>query len=139
MPGQVETSDGMAQIRLQGRFDLAAYRVFRDSHNKAVSELEATGIRIDFGSVNYLDSSVLRTLLMLKDKAQSANKSIILANCQGYVGELSIFPNSPGSSPFSERCIASEPSQFLALLRKPGIPDRRNLATESCKVKGWNP
>ena len=48
-----------------------------------MSELE-----IDLGEVDYLDSSALGMLLMLREKAQAANKKIVLSNCKGSVRQV---------------------------------------------------
>ena len=88
MLAQVETNGGKAKIKLNGRFDFNAHRTFRESYDSALGVSEVKEFVIDFASVDYLDSSALGMLLMLKEKAQAANKSVTLSNCQGTVKQV---------------------------------------------------
>ena len=71
-------------IQLQGRFDFRVHHVFRDAVDSALAGT-ATAIQVDFGGVDYLDSSALGLLLMLRDKSKSAGRKVSLANCTGAV------------------------------------------------------
>ncbi len=88
MLAQLETNGGKAKIKLNGRFDFNAHRTFRESYDGALGVSDVKEFVIDFGSVDYLDSSALGMLLMLKEKAQAANKSVVLSNCQGTVKQV---------------------------------------------------
>ena len=85
MFAQVETDAGKASIRLNGRFDFSAHRAFRESCAQALAASEVGELEIDLGAVDDLDSSALGMPLMLREKAQSANKVVALANCRGAV------------------------------------------------------
>jgi anti-anti-sigma factor len=45
-------------------------------------------IQVDLGGVDYLDSSALGMLLMLRDKAKGAGKEVSLANARGSVKQV---------------------------------------------------
>ena len=45
-------------------------------------------IVVDLGLVDYLDSSALGMLLMLRDKATGSNREIALSNCKGPVKQV---------------------------------------------------
>jgi len=45
-------------------------------------------IVIDFGEVDYLDSSALGMLLLLREKADGASKRVVLAGLQGTVKQV---------------------------------------------------
>ena len=88
MFAQVETDAGKTCIRLNGRFDFSAHRAFRESYAPWLDADEVRELEIDLGAVDYLDSSALGMLLMLREKAQAANKAVSLANCRGAVRQV---------------------------------------------------
>jgi two-component system chemotaxis response regulator CheB len=84
----VEPNGGKVKIRLNGRFDFSAHRAFRESYAASLSDASVSEVEIDLGAVDYMDSSALGMLLMLREKAQAAKKSVTLANCLGSVRQL---------------------------------------------------
>ncbi|MBI4986894.1 MAG: STAS domain-containing protein [Rhodocyclales bacterium] len=88
MDTNVAAADGRTVIRLKGRFDFNAHREFRDAVDQALQGAGAQEIQVDFGGVDYLDSSALGMLLMLRDKARGAGKTVSLANCRGAVKQV---------------------------------------------------
>lgn len=72
-------------IRLAGRFDFATRNQFMSSVEKSVAQATATEISVDMGRVDYIDSSALGMLLMLRDIAKKHNKVVALQNAQGQV------------------------------------------------------
>lgn len=87
MQTNVSSLDGKTIIQLQGRFDFNAHREFREAVDQAVKDAAAQ-IQVDLGGVDYLDSSALGMLLMLRDKAKSAGKAVALANARGSVKQV---------------------------------------------------
>jgi anti-anti-sigma factor len=87
MQTNVTSRDGSTAIVLQGRFDFNAHREFRDAVDRALKE-SAPEIKVDLAGVEYLDSSALGMLLMLRDKAKGAGKSVTLANARGAVKQV---------------------------------------------------
>ena len=88
MFAQLQTEAGKASIRLNGRFDFSAHRAFRESWSEALAAGEVRELEIDLAAVDYLDSSALGMLLMLREKAQAANKAVSLANCRAAVRQV---------------------------------------------------
>jgi len=88
METSVGTADGRAVITLKGRFDFNAHREFREAIDKAFQDEALQEIRVDLAAVDYLDSSALGMLLMLRDKARSSGKTVSLANCRGAVKQV---------------------------------------------------
>ena len=70
MHANVETEAGLARIRLNGRFDFSAHRIFRESYTPSLDAGSVAELEIDLDQVDYLDSSALGMLLMLREKAQ---------------------------------------------------------------------
>lgn len=87
MQASVTVAEGRALIRLQGRFDFNAHRDFREAVDSALSA-QASAITVDLAGVEYLDSSALGMLLMLRDRAKSASRDVTLANCRDAVKQI---------------------------------------------------
>jgi anti-anti-sigma factor len=87
MQTSVTNRDGKVLVVLQGRFDFNAHREFRETTENALKE-SAREIRVDLAGVDYLDSSALGMLLMLRDKAKNAGKEVTLANAKGAVRQV---------------------------------------------------
>ncbi len=83
MQTHVEIAAGKATIGLTGRFDFSAHRSFREAYTAPLESSEVCELEVDLAGVDYLDSSALGMLLMLREKAQAANKTVVLANCRG--------------------------------------------------------
>ena len=88
MRATVDKQDGKISIRLDGRFDFSAHRDFRESYSAGLDAPDVKEFEIDLARVEYVDSSALGMLLMLREKAQAANKSVALANCTGPVKKI---------------------------------------------------
>jgi HptB-dependent secretion and biofilm anti anti-sigma factor len=87
MQTSVINRDGKTAIVLQGRFDFNSHREFREAVDQAVKDTPAS-ILVDLGEVDYLDSSALGMLLMLRDKAKSTGKDVVLGNAHGSVKQV---------------------------------------------------
>jgi HptB-dependent secretion and biofilm anti anti-sigma factor len=69
-----------AVIKLSGRFDFNAHREFRTVYEPLVTDASVTSVLVDFSEVDYLDSSALGMLLMLRDKLGGVNKEAVKGN-----------------------------------------------------------
>jgi anti-anti-sigma factor len=94
MQAKLINVDGRAVIQLQGRFDFNAHREFRDAVDSAMAGTERE-LHVDLGGVDYLDSSALGMLLMLRDKAKSNNREVVLTHCTGAVKQVLDIANFP--------------------------------------------
>jgi anti-anti-sigma factor len=88
MDARLTLQSGIAVIQLEGRFDFSAYRDFRTCYEAALAEPNLREIAVDLERVEYLDSSALGMLLLLKDYADARGVSMALANCRGIVREI---------------------------------------------------
>lgn len=77
-----------ARIAISGRFDFSTHREFHDASQRPLHEPAAKCIEIDLGAVDYLDSSALGMLLLLREKAAAVDKTLSLTNCRGVVSEI---------------------------------------------------
>lgn len=88
MQTAVTKDSGVAVVRLTGRFDFNAHRDFRAAYEPLLGETDVREMTIDLSGVEYLDSSALGMLLMLRDKAGAANKALTLSNVRGSVKQV---------------------------------------------------
>lgn len=80
--------DGSARISLSGRFDFHAHRDFRQCSDEALADPAVKELDIDFAGVDYLDSSALGMLLLLREKAEGQGKRIVLTGLKGTVKQV---------------------------------------------------
>lgn len=78
----------IARITMSGRFDFSSHRLFRDTYDEILENPDVTEIMIDLGAIEYLDSSALGMLLLLREKTGNAGKSMTLTNCHGVVRQV---------------------------------------------------
>ena len=88
MQVNVVKESGRADLKLSGRFDFNAHREFRSAYEPVMADTEVKSLNVDLAAVEYLDSSALGMLLMLRDKASAANKTLVLANVRGAVKQV---------------------------------------------------
>ena len=74
-------------VRLKGRFDYDSRREFTEAADAALAEA-AGEVRIDLMEVDYMDSSALGMLLVLRDKAVPLGKTVTLSECKGFVKKI---------------------------------------------------
>lgn len=84
----VEKKGETARLALNGRFDFSSHREFRHACDEALRTPGIKEIEADFSRVDYLDSSALGMLLLLREKAQSANLKVSLTHCTGLVQQV---------------------------------------------------
>lgn len=77
-----------ARIVLAGRFDFNVHRDFRQCSDEVLADDKVKEVDIDFARVDYLDSSALGMLLLLREKAEARGKRIVLSGLQGTVKQV---------------------------------------------------
>lgn len=82
----VERNERRVTIRIQGRFDFSLHREFRNAYRNTVGP--QTEYVVDLGGVEYLDSSALGMLLLLREHAGGAQGRVRIANVQEGVRKL---------------------------------------------------
>ncbi len=87
MQAKLVNAEGKSVIQLQGRFDFNSHREFREAVDAALAG-SGKEIHVDLGGVDYLDSSALGMLLMLRDKAKGSNREVALSRCAGAVKQV---------------------------------------------------
>jgi len=88
MLANLRTENDTAVIRLTGRFDFSGHREFRHCYEAALEQPSVRRIDVDLHAVEYLDSSALGMLLLLKEQAEARELPVALLNCGGTVKEI---------------------------------------------------
>jgi anti-anti-sigma factor len=84
----IQIEGGEGRIVLTGQFDFSAHREFRQACDDLLAEPAVRDLLVDFQQVDYLDSSALGMLLLLKEKAAANGKSLALVNCRDTVRQV---------------------------------------------------
>ena len=85
------SKDGAAlTINVDGRFDFSAHQAFRDAHRVAPAECEFI---VDMERTEYMDSSALGMLLMLREYAGGESSRIKIRNCKSEVKHILTIAN----------------------------------------------
>ncbi len=88
MQSSVQKEADKAVIKLTGRFDFNTHREFRVAYEPLIGDAGVRSVVVDFSGVDYLDSSALGMLLMLRDKLGGANKEVALTGVRGNVKQV---------------------------------------------------
>lgn len=83
-----DQSGDRATLKLSGRFDFHSHRDFRSAYEKLLETGAIREVIINFSEVDYLDSSALGMLLLLREKADGAGKNIVLTGLHGTVKQV---------------------------------------------------
>lgn len=84
----ISIAGGEARLALVGSFDFNSHRDFRAAYDAALADPAVSALDIDLFKVEYIDSSALGMLLVLKDRAAAAKKNIALSGLQGTVEQV---------------------------------------------------
>lgn len=88
MQASMSKEGSKAIIKLTGRFDFNTHREFRAAYEPLVGDTAVRSVTVDFAGVEYLDSSALGMLLMLRDKMGGASKEVSLTGVRGNVKQV---------------------------------------------------
>jgi anti-anti-sigma factor len=78
----------IAKIVLSGKLDYSTQEEFRSATEQALSNRQVSEIQVDFAAVDFLDSSVIRAMLILQKEADGNGKQLVLSNCNPGLREV---------------------------------------------------
>lgn len=70
-------------LRLSGNFDYKCSQQFRNLYEPLLSDDSIDTVEVHLGAVDYIDSSALGMLLLLRERAAKATKKVVLSHCGG--------------------------------------------------------
>lgn len=82
------TNSGVATIMMTGRFDFNVQREFKDAYDPCLSDTAVNMIEVNLAGIDYLDSSALGMLLMLRERATASGKSLKLCKPGSSVAQI---------------------------------------------------
>ncbi|MBX9266741.1 STAS domain-containing protein [Chromobacterium violaceum] len=76
-------------IAVEGRFDFEQHEAFRACLDEALARGSGLGLEVDLSRVDYLESSALGMLLVMRDRAKAQGiEDIALTGCRGFVRKI---------------------------------------------------
>jgi len=87
MQHSFEGKDGLVLVRISGRMTHADHKSFREILSR-VNEANATKVVFDLAQVEFLDSSALGMLLIVRDASVQQNRAVVLRGASGQVEKL---------------------------------------------------
>lgn len=88
MPARVEFTGDVARLILSGDFDFSTQEDLGRAIDEILSANAIREIRVDLVEATFIDSSVIRALLRLREAALEDRKSLSLWNCNDYIREI---------------------------------------------------
>ena len=76
----VSSDDNKVTISVHGRFDFSVHKEFRDAYETALKNERLQDVVIDFQPTEYIDSSALGMLLILRERLGSKTR-VKLTRC----------------------------------------------------------
>lgn len=88
MPARVEFTGDIARLVLSGDFDFSTQENLSHAIDEILSANAIRDIQVDLIDATFIDSSVIRALLKLREAALAGGKSLSLWNCNEYIREI---------------------------------------------------
>lgn len=83
-----QIADSRATLSVVGRFDFSIHRDFRRNYEDVLGTPGVRQLDVDLSRVEYIDSSALGMLLLLREKAGGRSIQLKLANATGPVRQV---------------------------------------------------
>jgi anti-sigma B factor antagonist len=88
VPAKVEITGEIARIILSGDLDFSTQGNLGDAIDQALNVELTKEIHVDMTDVTFIDSSVIRALLKLREIAIARDKSLSIWNCNEQIREI---------------------------------------------------
>lgn len=84
----VQIRENVARISMSVRFDFQAHREFKEAYAPLMDIANVREVEVEMSKVEYLDSSALGMLMLLNERAKTANKSVTLLSPSEVVAQV---------------------------------------------------
>jgi anti-anti-sigma factor len=88
VPAKVEVTGEVARIVLSGDVDFSTQGNLGEAIDQALSMDAAKEIQVDMTDATFIDSSVIRSLLKLQERALAKDKTMSIWNCNEQIREI---------------------------------------------------
>ena len=88
MPATVEINGNVVRMILSGEFDFSTQEDLGNAIEQALSADAAEEIHVDLAGTTFIDSSVIRALLKLRQLAAAHDKEMSLWHCNEEIHEI---------------------------------------------------
>lgn len=88
MNSKILIQGDLAVIHLDGRFVFHDHRDFRQVYEQALERRETLCIQLDMSKLEYMDSSALGMLLLLRERGQAQGKEVRIIGAQGLARQV---------------------------------------------------
>ena len=85
---QTSINADKATLRLKGRFQFDSHREFRSAYEPLIANPAVRVVVLDFSAGDYLDSSALGMLLLLREKLANVRKEVEITGAKGMVKQV---------------------------------------------------
>lgn len=85
---QVQHDAGLSIISISGRFVFDLHREFRDAYEAANKRPETKVIQLNMSEVDYLDSSALGMMLLMRERSEMAGKKVAIKGVSAFVNAI---------------------------------------------------
>jgi anti-anti-sigma factor len=82
------TAGNTAIIALSGQFDFNDLRTFKAAYEVALTQAGIDTLEIELSNLNYIDSTALGMLMLLRQRARAADKIVVLKHPNQVVREV---------------------------------------------------
>ncbi|MCK9604935.1 MAG: STAS domain-containing protein [Methylomonas sp.] len=86
MSFETKIESDILHIQIAGRFDFSLHQEFRGALNQFNSDIKK--IEVDLSKTNYLDSSALGMLLILRDKVAGSKDAVVIKGAAAEVKKV---------------------------------------------------
>lgn len=77
-----------AVIKLAGRFDFNDHRTFKAAYEPLLQQAGLKTVEIDLAGIEYLDSSALGMMMLMRERAQAQGKTVVLFQPSSMVAQI---------------------------------------------------
>ena len=84
----VEIHGPIASILLSGNVDYSTQEELQNANHKALFAERVREIHVDFAETTFVDSAIIRALLILQRETDAKGKSLVLLNCNNYMRKV---------------------------------------------------
>lgn len=84
----VEAANDVTKIIISGRFDFQVHRDFKAAYSDLLDNAAVRQIEIELSKVDYLDSSALGMMMLLRERALAVGKVVVLSKPSQVVAQI---------------------------------------------------